>query len=487
MYLCYAAVFLMAVLQSAAAQSLISLNSLFYRSPSFQTLSATELDAWMESLSNSQALKQDVIHVAEPLPRTLLPRNMASIAFAWADTGPASAWILTIDVHGEKIASALLDRPWWVPDTQIWEILKQQASNELCHVAISGIGGWNGRKIVSRGRTSFLFSTETLDARLMFMRKPLPFLAAKKNPGQTGLFAGDVSSYEKPKSIIQGFTVCTNCHAYSRNGSTMTLDMDYTGDKGGFAVLDIQPRMMLGTESIYSWNDMPAIKPAAYSMGLFARISPNGRYLAGTVNETSVFVMMNDIQFSQLFFPATGHIAIFDRQASKPFLLPGADHPDRVQTSPAWSPDGHTIAFAGTRMQPDLVDQVVAGKLKQESATRTIEELNKKYPVQFDIYTLAFNDGCGGQAVPLEGASQNGLSNYFPRYSPDCFHPEPYRTGSPAAKPAVHCSGQGGNSKGAGRQSGDHEFLAYLVSGFPVDGVHLQSQFTLYGVIFNPY
>jgi Tol biopolymer transport system component len=45
--------------------------------------------------------------------------------------------------------------------------------------------------------------------------------------------------------------------------------------------------------------------------------------------------------------------------------------------------------------------------------------LNERYNVQFDIYTVPFNKGEGGKALPLEGASNNGYSNYFPRYSPD--------------------------------------------------------------------
>jgi hypothetical protein len=42
------------------------------------------------------------------------------------------------------------------------------------------------------------------------------------------------------------------------------------------------------------------------------------------VNETSVFVMMEDLLFSQLFFPSTGKTAMFDRKNKQYRLLPGA-------------------------------------------------------------------------------------------------------------------------------------------------------------------
>jgi hypothetical protein len=49
----------------------------------------------------------------------------------------------------------------------------------------------------------------------------------------------------------------------------------------------------------------------------------------------------------------------------------------------------------------------------------TIADLNRRYRIRFDLYTLPFNHGNGGQPKPLVGASQNGRSNFFPRYSPD--------------------------------------------------------------------
>jgi len=79
------------------------------------------------------------------------------------------------------------------------------------------------------------------------------------------------------------------------------------------------------------------------------------------VNETSVFVMMEDLFFSQLFFPSTGQIVIFDRKTKQYKLLPGASQPHMVETSPEWSPDGKTLDFAAVPVNPDLVAQVLKG------------------------------------------------------------------------------------------------------------------------------
>ena len=54
--------------------------------------------------------------------------------------------------------------------------------------------------------------------------------------------------------------------------------------------------------------------------------------------------------------------------------------------------------------------------LTPEECAEFLKE-GKKF--QFDLYRIPFNDGAGGKAVPLAGASANGMSNYFPKYSPD--------------------------------------------------------------------
>jgi hypothetical protein len=199
----------------------------------------------------------------------------------------------------------------------------------------------------------------------------------------------------------------------------MTLDMDFRGDKGAFLDSPLQDAGRILEDQVQSWNTLAPLAPSPYSMGLFARLSPDGNFIAGTVDETSVFVMMDDLFFSQLFYPATGRIAVFDTRTKAFYRLPGADMDSRVHTAPAWHPDGNTLAFSAAPINPDLLAKAVAGVIREEKSTQSIAALNAKYPVLFDIYTMPFNKGKGGVAVPLPGASGNGRSNYFPRYSPD--------------------------------------------------------------------
>ena len=139
--------------------------------------------------------------------------------------------------------------------------------------------------------------------------------------------------------------------------------------------------------------------------------------MVSTVKDESVFVPKPGLEFSQLFFPVKGILCMYDRQAGTFQALPGADDPHLVQSNPTWSPDGKYIVFAATE----------AYSLRRSSGTRTVllnpadcrEFLEGRKPFKFDLYRIPFNNGQGGKAEPLAGASGNGKSNFFPKYSPD--------------------------------------------------------------------
>jgi Flp pilus assembly protein TadD len=40
-------------------------------------------------------------------------------------------------------------------------------------------------------------------------------------------------------------------------------------------------------------------------------------------------------------------------------------------------------------------------------------------PIQYDLYRIPFNEGKGGEATPITGASRNSMSNCFPKVSPN--------------------------------------------------------------------
>jgi Flp pilus assembly protein TadD len=146
-------------------------------------------------------------------------------------------------------------------------------------------------------------------------------------------------------------------------------------------------------------------------------VSPDGRYVVSTVKDRAVFVATPDIMFSQLFFPIKGILVVYDRETKQFQALPGADDPEYVQSNPTWSPDGKEIVFARAKAY-DLskIGSTDAILLDEKDVP---EFINDKEPFRFDLYKVPFNGGRGGVAQPLAGASGNGMSNFFAKYSPD--------------------------------------------------------------------
>jgi tetratricopeptide (TPR) repeat protein len=81
-----------------------------------------------------------------------------------------------------------------------------------------------------------------------------------------------------------------------------------------------------------------------------------------------------------------------------------------VQTSAFWSPDGKHLIFSRAQARdPFASDQ------KEPTYANSPDETQ----IQYDLYRIPFNGGQGGKPEPVQGASGDGLSNNFPKVSPD--------------------------------------------------------------------
>jgi tetratricopeptide (TPR) repeat protein len=244
----------------------------------------------------------------------------------------------------------------------------------------------------------------------------LPFGDAVKDPSRIRWRFGSIAEQEMPPVVLEDLPVCGNCHSFSSDGKTLGMDVDYANDKGAYTVTGVKNKMNLVTSDIITWSDFKR-DPANPTFGLLSQVSPDGRFVVSTVKDRSVFVAKPDLAFSQLFFPIQGILAVY-ATATKTFLaLPGADDTSFVQSNPSWSPDGSWIVFARSRAYHlrNLRDKTKA----LLSAEECEEFLTNQNLFKFDLYRLPFNCGRGGAAEPLPGASQNGMSNYFARFSPD--------------------------------------------------------------------
>jgi hypothetical protein len=194
------------------------------------------------------------------------------------------------------------------------------------------------------------------------------------------------------------------------------MDVDYANSKGSYVLTAVGQNMELRSEDVISWDDFRH-EDGVQTFGLLSQISPDGETVVSTVKDRSVFVARPDLEYSQLFFPIQGILAVYHR-AERTFLaLHGADDPRYVQSNPVWSPDGQTIVFARSEAYHLRGSNEGEGVLLRPEQCAEFLEEGREF--RFDLYQVPFNGGAGGEATPLLGASHNGRSNFFPRYSPD--------------------------------------------------------------------
>jgi hypothetical protein len=311
----------------------------------------------------------------------------------------------------------------WMPEPDIprlrsgqtWERIKSLSRGRAATVTITGFRSANLDRALSRGRFKLSTSDDAVGAPIFYRDVPLPFGHVLENLESIRWRLGDVSSY-KPPTLLTDMKVCGNCHSFTRDGKTLAMDVDYGSDKGSYVIAEIERQTILEKSKVISWSDYRR-EDKEPTFGLLSQISPDGRYVISTVKDRSVFAAVDELFYSQRFFPVTGILVVYDRQTKEFFPLPGADDRRSVQSNPVWSPDGRTILFARSKCYklPNLKDPSSALVTREEVSE--FFEGGKKF--RYDIYSIAFNGGKGGQPAPLPGASDNGKSNYFPRFSPD--------------------------------------------------------------------
>ena len=353
-----------------------------------------------------------------PLNETLFPPEIIPPTFHWEDANSTSdTWLLTIKFQDEQDSmNFIVHESKWTAKKEDWEIIKKRSLEKQALVTILGINSRNLEKILSAGQISMKTSEDPVVAPLFYREVNLPFIDAVKDPSRIRWRFGNISSPKQPPIILEDLPVCGNCHSFSADGKVLAMDVDYANSKGSYVITGVSEQMLLATSDIITWNDYRK-EDGEQTFGLLSQVSPDGRFVVSTVKDKSVFVPMPPLAFSQLFFPVKGILCVYDRQTRSFQSLPGADDPQYVQSNPTWSPDGKYIVFARAKAY-DLKHTEGKGKilLTREECKEFTEDGK---PFLFNLYRIPFNEGKGGSPEPIEGASNNGVSNFFAKYSPD--------------------------------------------------------------------
>lgn len=350
------------------------------------------------------------LRITYPLDRTLFPPEIVAPTFTW-EGGPRDGGrfeVVVRDGQGAELARESVDAPRWRPSEDAWRRIKDQSRERDAEVTVT--------RGDASARVAIRTSADPVGDALFYREVPLPFLKAVQDPSKIRWRFGTIDAVDGPPIVLSNLPVCGNCHSFADNGSVLGLDVDYGNDKGGYGILPVSQHMVMDDQKIITWADYKR-EDGELTFGLLSRVSPTGRYVISTVKDRSVFVAIPDLMISQLFFPIKGILVFYDRETGKFAPLPGADDPQYVQTNAAWSPDGEEIVFARAKAhKSERLEQQNAALLDAKDVPEFTVE---KQPFLYDLYKVPFNGGKGGVATPLVGASNDGMSNYFPKYSPD--------------------------------------------------------------------
>ena len=356
------------------------------------------------------------LEITYPLDETLFPPDIVAPTIVWNDgTEAAQAWQVLMRFDGsDEILRFPAAETSWRPSEEDWGDIKRRSTAHDAELAVVGLSPEGDA--VSSASIRIRTSTDPVEDSIFYREVPLPFIEAVQDPSRIRWRYGSVDSVEQPPVVLEDLPVCGNCHSFSGDGGVLGLDVDYGNDKGGYAILPVSEQMELNDEKIITWSDYKKDDDEA-TFGLLSQVSPDGRYVISTVKDRAVFVATPGIEFSQLFFPIKGILVVYDTVTGDYTALPGADDPAYVQSNPTWSPDGKSIVFARTEVyQKDSIADASSILLNENDVPEFIED---KEPFKFDLYRVPFNDGRGGKAEPIAGASHNGMSNFFAKFSPD--------------------------------------------------------------------
>ncbi len=310
----------------------------------------------------------------------------------------------------------------WTPDAQTWQTIQSHSRELPATVTITG--STRSRAAASQAQISLSTSADPVGAPIFYRDVPLmPSAGANGtvqplSPELIHLIRWRLRDVLQPESrtVLTNMPTCANCHSFSSDGKTLGIDVDGpANDKGLYAVVPVARHMSIQNKDVVQWNtDGQAGK---VRVGFMSQVSPDGRYVVSTfagsqldISNTYYVTNFKDYRFLQVFYPTRGILEWYDRAAGKRQPLPGAEDPNYVQTDGVWSPDGKYIVFA----RAEAVDPYPAGQPKAMHANDPNETR-----IQYDLYRVQFNNGRGGVAEPIAGASHNGMSNNFPKVSPD--------------------------------------------------------------------
>jgi hypothetical protein len=319
----------------------------------------------------------------------------------------------------------------WTPDRPTWETIKQHSVTSPAKVVITGWSSADASEAVARGEVTIRTSKDPVGAPIFYRDVPLMPTETATGvikplaPYAVRLVSWRLRSVGESASrlVLENLPVCANCHSFSSDGKTLGMDLDgLQNNKGLYMLAPVKAETSIRNQDVIQWSTAEGRLKGDLRVGFMSQVSPDGQYVVTTINPAAAsasgqeppshYYVQNfkDYRFLQVFYPTRGILAWYSRPTGVLQPLPGADDTRFVQMGAVWSPDGKYLVFA----RAEAREPNPQGAPPAKSANDPNEN-----QIQYDLYRIPFHGGKGGVAEPILGASRNGMSNTFPKISPD--------------------------------------------------------------------
>jgi len=400
------------------------------------------------------------LNIDVPLNGAIYPPDIIPPQFQWRDDNrTATVWRIEIILgdhakpiriwsNGDKMQLGPLDESLksyvpptltaeeavahvWRPDPKTWAEVKKHSVSAPATVRISGFASKKDRQPLSQEQATIQTSRDPVGAPLFY--RDVPLIPPPPETEQRGVIKPLPDSVlpkikwqlryvnePQPRTVMTGLPTCGNCHSFSRDGKTLGIDVDGpANDKGLYALVPLHKVSTISNDYLLRWSAF-SDEGGQKRFGFMSQVSPDGKYVVNSIDVphargTRVLDRLYNgfywfYGFGQVFYPTRGVLAWYSKETGKLQTLPGADDPSYVQTSAFWSPDGKYLIYSrAAARDPYPADYKTSNYANDPNET----------PIQYDLYRIPFNNGKGGTPEPVRGASDNGMSNNFPKVSPD--------------------------------------------------------------------